>query len=128
MYRTFSRWSRTNASSPSISSPGSIITAPLVRSDPTTWPFLKKGPTDWLSIIITIRDHSGSRRSDVHVEDQDRGRSAWRRGRLRAVGRRRARGNAQGGADARDPRFEQPENQRPRDRRRHEVGSRPAIG
>ena len=41
-----------NASNCSTSSPGSISTASRVVSHPTTKPFLKKGPTAWLSSIM----------------------------------------------------------------------------
>src|SRR3954469_10054924 len=42
------------ASSAATSSPGSISTASRVASHPTTKPFLKNGPTAWLSSIMGL--------------------------------------------------------------------------
>src|ERR1035437_1195465 len=108
------------ASSPSTSSPGSISTASRVTSQPTTKPFLKNGPTACVSIIILLlwygrrsdqwtfsNDHSHSRRSHVHIQDQDGGQSARRGGHLRAIVGRGAGRNAKKRALARDLRPQQ---------------------
>src|SRR4051812_32654332 len=96
-----------NARSPDTSSPGSISTASRVSSHPTTKPFLKNGPTAWLSTIMIGDDLSRSRRPDVHLENQD-DRDPPRRGsHLRALRRCGTRRNADNAAVARDPRPEQ---------------------
>src|SRR6478672_1221818 len=84
-----------NASSDATSSPGSMSTASFVVSQPTTKPFLKKGPTAWLSTIMVGDDLSRTRRPDVQLEDQDRGQRARRGSPVLALGRRRARDDAQ---------------------------------
>src|SRR6266498_3069276 len=54
MCRIASWFRSANPSSAATSSPGSINTASRVVSHPTTKPFLKKGPTAWLSSIMRI--------------------------------------------------------------------------
>src|SRR4051812_35851924 len=95
------------ASSDATSSPGSIKTASLVVSQPTTKPFLKNGPTACVSIIMVIDDFSRSRRPHVQLEDQDRCQPARRRPAFFAFGRRCDPNDAQESDDAGDLRSEQ---------------------